>query len=58
MKRRFDQIDHFQFIIADTNAFGVEVCIQFGADGQPILGRGASDEVDDDFMADYSPVAK
>ena len=52
MKRGLDQIDHFQLIVADTNAFWVEVRIQFGADGQAIFGGGAADEIDDNFMAD------
>ena len=52
MERHLDQVDHFQFIIADTNAFGVEVRIQFGADGQAVLGGGGADEITDDLMAD------
>ena len=27
-------VDHFQFIIADPNAFGVDIGVQFGADDQ------------------------
>ena len=46
------QVDHFQFIIADTNPFGVDINVQFGADGQATFGGGAADEIDDDFMAD------
>ena len=46
------QVDHFQFIIAYTNAFGVDVGVQFGADGQSTLGGSAANEIDDDFMAD------
>ena len=49
------QVDRFQFLITNANAFWVEVGVQFGADGQPALGGRAANEIDDDFVADQWP---
>ena len=46
------QVDCFQFLITYSNAFGIDVGIQFGTDGQTALSGRVSDEIDDDLMAD------
>lgn len=52
MERSFCQVDRFQFLITNANAFWIEVGAQLGIDGQPALGRCATNEIEDDFMAD------
>ena len=52
MKFGLCQVNRFQFIITYSNAFWIDVGIQFGIDGQAALSGRVSDEIDDDLMAD------
>jgi len=45
-------VDGRHFVIADLNAFLIEVAIEVASDRQAFFGRGSADQLDDDLMAD------
>ena len=45
-------VDGRHFVIADLNAFLIEVTIEIAGDRKPVFGRGGADQLDDDLVAD------
>ena len=45
-------VDGGHFVIADLNAFLIEVAIEITRDREAVFGRGGADQLDDDLMAD------
>ena len=44
-------VDGRHFIIADLNAFLIEVAIEVASDRETVFGRGGADQLDNDLMA-------
>ena len=45
-------VDGRHFIIADLNAFLIEIAIEVAGDRETVFGRGGTDQLDDDLVAD------
>ena len=45
-------VDGSHFVIADLNAFLIEVTIEIAGDREAVFGRGGADQLDDDLVAD------
>ena len=45
-------VDGRHFIIADLNAFLIEVAIEVASDRETVFGRGGADQLDNDLVAD------
>ena len=45
-------VDGCHFVIADLNAFLIEVAIEITRDREAVFGRGGADQLDDDLVAD------
>ena len=45
-------VDGCHFIIADLNAFLIEVVIEVASDRETVFGRGGADQLDNDLVAD------
>ena len=52
MKVVAPDVDGGHFVIADLNAFLVEVAIEVTRDREEVFGRGGADQLDDDLVAD------
>jgi hypothetical protein len=45
-------VDASHFVIADLNAFLIEVAIEIAGDRKAVFSRGGADQLDDDLVAD------
>src|SRR5579871_2577724 len=55
MKMMWLQFDVCQFSVGDFDAGWIATCVQFGLDSEAGLGRGGSNQIDDDVMANQGP---
>ena len=45
-------VDGSHFVIADLNAFLIEIAIEIASNRETVFGRGGADQLDDDLVAD------